>query len=230
MLAPSRTLTAALAALALTTTALADDVTIDVTLIQQDANLYHLGGQSAFIQTRTGSITLGNTLDGISSPGSGVFFTEIFPPPNLSDYKKFGYFGTVQLRTIDDVVQYTSLVVGFLPGHGEGLRIEEIFNDPNITNLGPVVNALTTQFDSAEFNALFNQVLNGSNTLADISIPDLAIPGETLNLVAFDGGPNLDTGRVIGTVTMTVNSSPIPEPASLSLLALGTAALLRRRR
>ena len=61
---------------------------------------------------------------------------------------------------------------------------------------------------------------NGS-TLGDIAVTPIGRPGTLLDLVAFIGGDDGDVGVKIGTLGVTV----VPEPSSLSLLLLATAAM-----
>ena len=76
----------------------ADEVTVDVAIDSPGQGTYHLSGQSALIQTQTGSATSGGQLDNVESGSSSIVFTEAFPPPALSDYLGFAYFGVIVYR------------------------------------------------------------------------------------------------------------------------------------
>lgn len=72
------------------------------------------------------------------------------------------------------------------------------------------------------YNYTSGSQIDGTLTLLNTSFADLGIDPEHLEVLEFNSGPNLDT--------VTVQVKAIPEPASLSLLVLAGAALLRRRR
>lgn len=225
---------ALLPVLGLTTVVLADDVTIDVVLdeyayVDQNSDpqvgSFELGGQSAFIQYRINSGTSGNPLDGVITPGTSIFFIELFPPPVLSDYIDFSYFGIVNTYAEIDAggdLLDTSLVVAIQPGVGVGAKPEDFFTETEAT----LVTAFTTEFDSPEFLEILNNGINQANTRGTIGVPPISRPGQTLDLIAFIGGRSGEEGVKIGTVSMTV----IPEPASVALLALGSSIMLIRRK
>lgn len=220
----NRILTAALLLLTLAAPALyADDVTIDVFVDSLETNTYHLLGQSAFVQYRTGGSTGGGQIDGVSTPGTSINFTEVFPPPSLADYLRFAYFGIVERRNIDNDVLDTSLVIAYQPGVAEGQTLASLFPALAYTQ-AQIVTALTTVNDSDEFFALGSAIDAELNAQGTIGVPPINQFGDTLDLIAFWGLNN--TGLKIGTLDVTV----VPEPASLALLAAGSLLILRRRR
>lgn len=203
---------------------LADQVTINVTLDTPGLNSYELTGQSAFIQYRSFDSTSGGQLDGASSPGASISFTEFFPPPSLSDYLTFAYFGRVHTLDQTLAITDTSFILA-MPASvmTPGMKVEDIFPSYNEATL---VSALGTN-DSAEFlDLLSNQVPNTLYLHGTFDIPALNLVGDELELVAFIGGVNGDEGVSIGKMTVTV----IPEPASLILLAGGSLLMISRRR
>ena len=201
----------------LTGTAAADTVTIDAVVDSPDSGSYRLSGQSAFIQTRTGSSTSGGQLNGVVSPGTSISFEEIFPPPTMADYLGFAYFGILQtLDEFDEIVD-TSLVVAFDAGSGVGTVIVDTFPYDEAT----LVAAFTGGDDSLEFLDMLDLAPANGSTLGDIAVTPIGRPGTLLDLVAFIGGDDGDVGVKIGTLGVTV----VPEPSSLSLLLLATAAM-----
>lgn len=203
----------------------ADEVTIDVSLDSPADGSYQLVGQSAFVQTRTGGSTSGGQLDGLTSGGTSISFTEVFPPPALADYLGFAYFGIFQTLSIFDEVIDTSLVVAFLPGSGVGQTIDNYF--PYTED--ELVAAFTGSFDSPEFLDMLSLVPDNSATLGDITVPPIGRSGSLLDLVAFIGGPDGNIGVKVGTLAVTV----VPEPSSVLLATIaGVSAffVLRRTR
>ncbi len=203
---------------------------------------YRLGGQSAFIQSRTSSGTSGGQLDGAAGFGD-IHFIEAFPPALLSEYQTYSYLGIVGLDGTDangdPILLDQSLVIAFQPGVAEGLRVEDLF--PAYTESG-LVAAFTTQFDSPEFlDMAFGLVGGQPSTSGRMSVNEtdcsfqFTCPGatqiqsgETLDLIAFVGGPNGDQGVVIGTLAFGMTRSlnlPVPEPTPLALFAMGTLGL-----
>ncbi len=199
----------------------ADYVTINVGLDSLATGKYHLRGQSAFLQTRTSSGTSGGQLDGVESGGATIQFNEAFPPPTLSDYLGFAYFGILETLDDSDAVIDTSLIVAFDSGSGVGQAISDTFP----YNEATLVNALTTSFDSAEFLDMLGLVPSNATTLGDIAVPPIGRPGTVLNLVAFTGGLNGDLGVTVGTLGMSV----VPEPATCLLLILAVSGWCLRR-
>lgn len=205
------------------TAASADTFTVDVELDSLELGRYRLAGQSAFIQTRTGSSTSGGQLDGLESGTSQFSYLELFPAVSLSDYLDFAYFGVIETLDEFDQVIDTSLVVAYQPGSGVGELVQNRFSLTEST----LVTALTTSFDSPEFEAFFNEVLNESATRGVIAIPPIGRPGDVLDLVAFIGADS--EGVKVGTLGVTV----VPEPGTFGLLLAACGALLvvaRRRK
>lgn len=212
------------------TIAWADTVTINVDLDEPADGTYRLVGQSAFIQTRTDSITSGGQLDFIESGSHSITFDELFPPASLSDYLGFAYFGILETIDIFDEVTGQFLVIAYLPGHGVGEAVTDTFPYDAIT----LVNAFTSEFDSPEFLDMLGLVPSNSTTLGDIAVPPIGRPGTTLDLVAFFAGEAGPVGFKVGTLDVVV----VPEPSSAMLMAsagviaiaLGRRAVARRRR
>lgn len=209
----------------------ADVVTIDVTLdpyvyLNQDDDLvegnYELTGQSAYLQYHTSSSTSGGQLDGVVSGGTSISYTEVFPPPSLSDYLEFAYFGLVETYDENSDLLDTSFVVALAPGIGVGLTVADLFTYTE----AQLVVAMGTSFDSPEFFDIMGEVSNLASARGVIGVPPVAQVGEVLDLIAFVGGVNGTVGVKIGTLATTV----VPEPASLGLLSIASLALLRRRR
>lgn len=201
----------------------ADTVTINVGLDSPAQGKYRLIGQSAFVQTRTSSSTSGGQLDNVESGGSTISFEEFFPPPALSDYLGFAYFGIIETLDEFDAVTDTSLIVAFDAGSGVGETITNTFAAYDEATL---VSAFTTGFDSAEFLDMLGLVPANATTLGDIEVPPITQPGTTLDLVAFTGGAGGDLGVNVGTLAVSV----VPEPTVAALLLASAGPVLVRRR
>lgn len=200
--------------------AAADEVTLHVNLDDHPSGTYQLTGQSAMFATMTGSVTTGGQLDGIVSGAADIGYTEVFPPPTLADYLTFGYFG--RILTLDGLggVTDTSMVVAMQPGTGVGLTIDAIFGGDDEATL---VAALASN-DSPEFFDFLDAALANGAAQGAIAVPPIGRPGDTLDLIAFIGGPNGDQGVKVGDFTFTV----VPAPAAAAALLLAAAG--RRRR
>jgi hypothetical protein len=185
---------------------------------------YLTTGQSAFIQSRTSSGTSGGAMDGISSSNTQIQFFEVFPPPTLEDYLTFSYFGIVESYDENGLLFDRSLIAAFQPGTAEGLLADGYFGYTE----SDLVTAFAT-FDSPEFLNVLNSFGSIFETSGTIALPDTGRPGDTLDLIAFTGGPNGDLGVRVGSLSMQV-TQVIPEPTSLILSLASTLTLLRRRR
>lgn len=190
-------------------------------------------GQSAYIQYRTDGSTTGGQMDFASGPDtSSISYTEVFPPPGLSDFLEFAYFGLVETRSsLDDSLIDTSFVfarqpLSVVPGPDlDALTFQDFF--PSYTE-DEVVSALRDTFDSAIFfDFLGDQIPNRPDTRGIIGIPELGRLGDTLDLVSFVGGTDGSSGSRIGTLGTVV---VIPEPAASILISFVGLGLLRRRR
>lgn len=210
-----------------------------------NATAYQLAGQSAFIQTRTNGGTSGGQLDGAAGFGN-IQFTEVFPPPQITDYISFSYLGIADLLGTDSngdpVVLDRSVVIAYQPGVAEGLRVEDLFPYTEAT----LVSQFTTQSDSPEFlDMAFSQVGGQADTSGLISVlqtdchntffcdgPTQIQNGEYLDLIAFIGGANGDEGVVIGTLgfgltrALNVGPSAVPVPAAAWLFGSGLLGLM----
>ena len=204
-------------------------VTIDYNISEtgNPDTYFRLVGQSAYMQFRTDGSTSGGQLDFTTGPGNGnIVYTEVFPPPGLSNFLTFAYFGLVETRSsLDDSVIDTSFVMALTPIGQSQITFQDFF--PSFTE-SEVVTALSTTFDSAEFFTLLGEVPGVLGGTGNIGLPELAVPGESMDLVAFLGGGNGDEKVIIGTLATTV--AVIPEPATPVLAALAALPLLRRRR
>lgn len=198
---------------------------------------YDLVGQSAYIQQRTNSGTSGGQLDLVQSTvGFVVSYTEIFPEAVLTDYLTFGYFGVVDthelveigLRAdfVDQIID-TSIVMALQPGVGEGQTVEN-FNTPGYDE-ATLVAALAGGFDSPEFFAVLDSYGDQSEHFGTIGLPQAAVVGDTLDLIAFIGGPNGDEGVKIGEVSTRIERV-VPSPGATAILGLAGIAAIRRRR
>jgi len=199
----------------------ADAVTIGVDLPAPGAGSYRLIGQSAMILTTSSGMSTGGQLDGVTSPGATIQYTEVFPPPTLNDYHDFGYFGRLETLDGSGNVADVSLVMAFRPGSGVGQLIGDVFSGQDEATL---VAAFDT-FDSPEFLNMLGLVSNEPRTLGTVAVPPIGRPGDTLDLVAFTVGPNGDVGAKVGSLTFSV----VPAPATLGVLALGLLGCRRRR-
>lgn len=219
------------AALASSASAFVDNVSITGSLDAPDgAEYYELVGQSAYIQYRTSSSTSGNHLDLIQSGGFGIAYAEIFPETNLTDYLTFGYFGIVNTHGSSralNVIADTSLVVAMQPGIGEGQTFDS-FNTPGYDE-ATLVAAMTGGDDSAEFLAVLESYSDNASLLGTIGLPQEAIVGDTLDLIAFIGGPNGDLGVKIGELSTSITRE-VPAPGAPALLAIAGCIGIRRRR
>ncbi len=202
----------------------ADTVILDVQLDYPSTGRYRLAGQSAFLQTRTTSLTSGGQLDGIESGGASWSYDELFPEPSLNDYLNFAYFGIIETLDEFDAVIDSSLIVAYASGSG----VDETISDRFAFSEAQLVGALTTSFDSQEFFDFFDAVLSESVVQGEIAVPSFFRPGSVLDLVAFIGGAEGDVGVKVGTLGVTV----VPEPGTFGMLLAACAALfvIRRRR
>ena len=221
----------AFAALASSASAFTDNVSIFGDLYTLDSgDTLELAGQSAYIQYRTSSSTSGNHLDGVQSGGFGIAYAELFPEANLTDYLTFGYFGIVNTLTDSrsfNTITDTSLIVAMQPGVGEGQTFDS-FNTPGYDE-ATLVAAMTGGDDSAEFLAVLESLSDNSSLLGAIDLPQEAIVGDTLDLIAFIGGPNGDQGVKVGELNTSITRE-IPTPGATALLGIAGLCVTRRRR
>lgn len=197
----------------------ADVVTLQVELDGHASGIYQLTGQSAMFANMNGGSTSGGQLDNVVSGSTSIGYTEVFPPPTLNDYLTFGYFGRILTLDGNGDTLDTSMIVALDAGTGIGATIESIFGgDDEVT----LVAALGT-FDSPEFFNLLSAASGNPSSNGVIGVPPIGRPGETMDLVAFIGGPDGDLGVKIGEFSFTV----VPTPSSI--LALAAFGLSRRR-
>jgi len=216
-----------------------DDVAIEGVVYYPDNEFqyYQLEGQSAYLQSRTNSGTSGGQLDGITSnSGFGIYYAEIFPEANITDYLTFGYFGIIDTHEfieigradfLDQIVD-TSMIMALQPGVGIGAKVED-FNT-NGYDEATLVAALTGSFDSTEFLDLLDDWGSFPSRQGAIGLPQVPVAGETLDLIAFIGGANGDEGVKVGELNTTITRRDIPTPGATALLGLAGIAALRRRR
>lgn len=183
---------------------------------------YRLMGQSAFFVVQSAGSTSGGQLDGVESPGGVLEFDEVFPPPSLSDYLRFGYFGLIE--TLDDNGDVTdrSLVMALQSGVGVGQAIGDLFAGRDEATL---VGAFQTH-DSPEFLGMLDDALVAPFAQGVVEIPPIGRAGETLTLVAFIGGPDGTLGMGVG----TLRDITVPAPGAALFGAVSILAAARRRR
>jgi hypothetical protein len=203
---------------------------------------HRLTGQSAYFNTRTGSLTTGNQLDGITSFDSenSVFeisYNEVFPEASLTDYLHFGYFGVVETVGYDEHGDEEILDVSFVIASPFGIfpdtdfRVENIF--PGIDEAS-LVHALTNSFDSPLFfDVLFSAVgsddfrgLIGLGRVDSEGAVEEIRNGDVMMLLAFNRDDDL--ASEIGFLETFILRVPAPGVLALGALAGITAA--RRRR
>jgi len=203
---------------------------------ENESQYYELEGQNAYVQQRTNGGTSGGQLLGITSnAGFASGYSEIFPEDNLTDYLTFGYFGVIDthewieigLRAdfLDTVVD-TSIVMALQPGVGQGQKVED-FNTPGYDE-ATLVAAFTGSFDSQEFLDVLNSYGDQGEHFGTIGLPQLGVVGDTLDLIAFIGGPNGDEGVKVGELNTQVER--VPSPGATALFGLAGLTVIRRRR
>lgn len=210
------------AGIVVATCAAADTVTLAVELASPREGSYRLTGQSAFIVVQTGGSTSGGQLDGVESPGATIVYNEVFPPPSLSDYLTFGYFGLVETLDAGGDVVDLSLVMALRSGVGTGQAIGDLFAGQDEATL---VAAFQTP-DSPEFLSMLDAVAMSAFAQGDVGIPPIGRPGETLTLVAFTDGLDGTLGVGVGTLSDTT----VPAPAGACVFGAAALAYVRRRR
>ena len=223
------------AGLAAPALAFQDNVTIfgDV-YAPASGDFFQLAGQSAYVQQRTNGGTSGGQLDGITTGGFSIGYVEVFPEAILTDYLTFGYFGVVNTFAVNGDPEEplagivdTSIVMALQPGVGEGQTVQN-FNTPGYDE-ATLVAALTGSFDSPEFFAVLGSYGDQSEHFGTIGLPQESIVGDTLDLIAFIGGPNGDEGVKIGEINTSIERE-VPSPGATALLGLAGIAAFRRRR
>jgi len=179
----------------------------------------------------------GGTLDFGADPGNGSVGDGIYYVTSL-DETLWG--GAVRSPDLGDAGYDMSMFTGFRadvqlsvdgldPAYpGPGPQVELMFQLPGYYEWAAHVDLPldgTWHTISANFADLIPQnVATDPITPAELARPDLEIRVLLRNL-------NRDPGAVAGKVRMRVDEvAAFPEPASLSLLALGGAVLVRRRR
>lgn len=205
-------------------TASADSVSIDGTLDAPDAGgSYTLIGQSAFFVTTAGGFSSGGQLDGVGSGAFGIGYEELFPPPSITDYQRFGYVGLMETYDGAGDLADVSLVVAMQPGFGVGMTIGDVLSGLDEATL---VAGISGSFDSPEFFDLLFAAVGSPDTSGNVALPTVPLPGDTLTLVAFTGGANGDLGVAVGTLSVTIT----PAPGALGLIGAGGLVAARRRR
>lgn len=203
---------------------------------------HRLTGQSAYFNTRTGSFTTGNTLDGITSFDSekSVFeisYDEVFPEASLTDYLNFGYFGVVETVGYDEHGDEEILDVSFVIASPFGSFLDKDFRVENIfpgIDEASLVHALTSSFDSPLFfDILFSAVgsddfrgLIGLGRLDSQGSLEEIRNGDVMMLLAFNRDDDL--AREIGFLETFILR--VPAPGVLALGALAGVTVVRRRR
>jgi hypothetical protein len=212
-----------------------DNVTIFGELYAPDAaEFFELAGQSAYLQQRTSSSTTGGQLDGLSTGGFAIGYAEVFPEANLTDYLTFGYFGVVNTyasngdeeEPLIGIVD-TSIVFAMQPGVGEGQTVDQF--TINNYDEATLVAAFTGSFDSPEFLDVLGTHGNFSELFGTIGLPQESIVGDTLDLIAFIGGPNGDEGVKIGELNTSIERI-VPAPGAAALFTLAGLVGISRRR
>jgi len=98
--------------------------------------------------------------------------------------------------------------------------------------IAPDLSGLFLRPSSTNASGADNPSSSGVIDLSDNSIPDINLPNGILRIELYesydDVADAIDANWTAG--NLTIRAEPVPEPASLSLLALGGLAALRRRR
>lgn len=227
-----------------------DIVTLGVSLhyserVDEQGNLafHRLRGQSAFFTTRTGSLTTGGMLDGVTTFDSKngvheITFDEVFPEASLTDYLNFGYFGLVETVGYDlegkEVVLDTSFVIAVQWGVAiqEWLTVSNLLGVPDEASL---VDALGNSFDSDLFFTALGSASGNPDLMGMIRLGSHdgnqyqhVRDGEPLYLFAFNAGEDGIYGQEIGFIDTAILR--IPTPGVLALGAFAGLSASRRRR
>lgn len=198
-------------------------------------DIYGLGTHAQIVDSvliwtqPSGSISTSNDTWG----GTGTFEDHLGNPFDIpiEDFVRYAYYAVYENYEYDSenesfYLESRSLLIGFNSPAAVGQEFSDLFQDflndqatteSDLLDMLGAVDPYT--HNPSLFNAFYNQIAaQRSDTNALIQTP--LQTGETLYLTHFT------SGQEVGTLNFTV----VPEPASLSLLAIGGGLLLSRRR